>query len=96
MADADVRDDTEHHRFVLEQDGVTAELIYETAPGKLVLIHTEVPEALGGRGIGGTLVRAAIDRARRDGVGLVPICPFAKRWIEGHPDAVDGIAVTDR
>jgi predicted GNAT family acetyltransferase len=68
-------------------DGHTAELRYQVVDGHLVLIHTEVPEALGGQGIGGVLVEAAVDRAARDDLVIVPLCPFARRWLQRHPDA---------
>jgi predicted GNAT family acetyltransferase len=67
-------------------DGHAAELRYQVIDGHLVLIHTEVPEALGGRGIGGVLVEAAVDRAVRDDLVVVPLCPFARRWLQRHPD----------
>jgi predicted GNAT family acetyltransferase len=50
-----------------------------------VLVHTEVPDSLGGRGLGGKLVLAAIDKAAQDGMTLVPLCPFARAWLERHP-----------
>ncbi len=73
-------------QIVLEVDGQEAELIYRVEGTYLVLIHTEVPEALEGRGLGGTLVREALDRAARDGLTVVPLCPFARRWLGHHPD----------
>jgi predicted GNAT family acetyltransferase len=54
---------------------------------RLVLIHTEVPLELEGRGIGGRLVSAAVDRAVREGLTLVPLCPFARGWLKRHPEA---------
>jgi predicted GNAT family acetyltransferase len=54
---------------------------------RLVLIHIEVPFELEGRGIGGRLVTAAVDRAAREGLTLVPLCPFARGWLERHPEA---------
>ena len=50
--------------------------------------HTEVPEKLAGRGIGGTLVGAAVDEAVRAGLTIVPACPFAQAWLRKHPDVV--------
>jgi predicted GNAT family acetyltransferase len=80
------RDDREHHRFIVEEDGEVAELVYDDSqPGRLVLIHTGVPDSLGGRGIGGALVQAAVDRAKAEGLVIVPQCPFARRWLEEHP-----------
>jgi predicted GNAT family acetyltransferase len=88
-----VRDDTSHHRFVVEQDGALAELVYDMAPGRLTLIHTEVPEVLGGHGIGGQLVRTAIARATAEHLTIVPWCPFARRWLHEHPDVAGGLDI---
>jgi predicted GNAT family acetyltransferase len=81
-----VVDRADEGRFTVTVDGHTAELRYQVERGYLVLIHTEVPESLGGRGIGGVLVEAAVDRAVRDDLVIVPLCPFARRWLERHPD----------
>ena len=58
----DVVDEPQHDRFRYTEDGVDAQLLYRAEGGKLILVHTEVPDALGGRGIGGRLVRAAAER----------------------------------
>jgi predicted GNAT family acetyltransferase len=88
-----VADDSRHSRFLLVQDGAEAELTYRRVGKRLVLVHTGVPEALEGRGIGGRLVAAAAEEARRDGLTLVPHCPFARRWLENHPDAASGTTI---
>ena len=84
---ADVIDNTDASRFELREDGRLAELVYRIRGDRLVLIHTEVPFELEGRGIGGRLVTAAVDRAAREGLTLVPLCPFARGWLERHPEA---------
>jgi uncharacterized protein len=84
---ADVIDNTDASRFELRADGWLAELVYRIRGDRLVLIHTEVPLELEGRGIGGRLVTAAVDRAVREGLTLVPLCPFAHGWLERHPEA---------
>jgi predicted GNAT family acetyltransferase len=89
----EVRHDAASSRFVLTVEGHEAELRYRKRADRLVLIHTEVPEALAGRGIGGRLVHAAVDQARADHLTLVPLCPFARRWLTDHPDAADGVAI---
>lgn len=43
-----VVDEARNHRFVHIEDGIEAQLTYRTTPGKLILLHTEVPEALAG------------------------------------------------
>jgi predicted GNAT family acetyltransferase len=88
----EVHDDPEHHRFVLSDEGSEAQLVYRLDGDRLVLEHTEVPEELGGRGLGGVLVRAALERAVADHLTIAPWCPFARRWLERHPD--DSAAAT--
>ncbi|MGO8872139.1 MAG: GNAT family N-acetyltransferase [Acidimicrobiales bacterium] len=89
----EVVDRPELHRLEVIVHGQLAELRYQEDNGSLVLVHTEVPDALGGHGIGGTLVRAAVERARRDGMSVVPRCPFAARWLRQHADELNGVAV---
>lgn len=84
---SEVIDNQDQSRFELRADGQLAELSYRSRGDRLVLVHTGVPSGLEGRGIGGKLVMAAIDRGARDGLTVVPMCPFARGWLERHPDA---------
>ncbi len=90
----EVTDNAAESRFELRQDARLAELFYHLRGDRLALIHTEVPAELEGRGIGGRLVTAAVDRAVREGLTLVPLCPFARGWLERHPETA-GRAVID-
>jgi hypothetical protein len=80
-------------RFVVRTEGMEAELVYRVSGDRLFLVHTEVPEPLGGRGIGGQLVRAAVRRAEADHLTIVPWCPYARRWLKEHPDEAVGVHV---
>ncbi len=88
-----VVDDVDAGRLVLVQEGLEAELVYRTAPDLLVLVHTGVPEQLGGRGLGGVLVRRAVRKAVAEGRAIAPWCPFARRWLEQHPDEAAAITI---
>ena len=81
-----VTDNPAESRFELRDDGHLAELLYRLNGKRLVLIHTETPVELEGRGFGGRLVAAAVDRAAREGLTVVPLCPFARGWLERHAD----------
>ncbi len=70
-----------------------AELVYRRRGDRLVLVHTGVPDELGGRGLGGVLVRAAVDRAEAEGLTVVPECPYARAWLEKHPDEAARVAI---
>lgn len=94
MSDAlKVTDNQAAARFEAEAGGQLAVLTYRLRDGRLVLIHTETPAALDGRGIGSALVRAAIDRAQQDGLTLVPLCPFAREWLERHPEEANRVKI---
>ncbi len=54
--------------------------------GAVVFTHTEIDEAFGGQGIGGSLAQAALDDVRERGLSVVPLCPFIKGWIDKHPN----------
>ena len=87
-----VHDNAEQHRFELEVDGHTAYLYYRLEPGVITLVHTEVPPALGGRGVGSTLVRGALEAIRQKGLKVVATCPFVAAWMGKHPEFNDLIA----
>jgi predicted GNAT family acetyltransferase len=91
-----VIDDPASSRFMIEADGQVAELVYELHGDRLVILHTGVPAALGGHGIGGLLVTAAIDEAKRRGLTVVPMCPFARDWLLRHPDVAATVTITGR
>ncbi|MBI5909779.1 MAG: N-acetyltransferase [Betaproteobacteria bacterium] len=84
-----VRDNTQRHRFELETDGHIAFSEYKRADGVLTIMHTEVPAALGGKGVGSALVRGLLDIARAQGLKVVPKCPFVAGYIDKHPQYAD-------
>jgi uncharacterized protein len=88
-----VTDNQDAFQFEARADGEVAVLTYRLRAGRLVLTHTRVPGSLEGRGIGGKLVLAALDRARQDGLTIVPLCPFARSWLERHPDAARDVTI---
>ena len=84
-----VRDNTKLHRFELNADGHIAFSEYQRADSVLTILHTEVPKELEGLGIGSALIRGVLDTARAEGLKVKPLCPFAKSYIERHPDYAD-------
>ena len=58
----------------------------------LDLMHTTVPKEDEGEGIGTALARAALEQARRDGVRVIPSCPFVAAYVKQHPEFADLVA----
>jgi uncharacterized protein len=90
---AQITDNQARSRLELDTDGHVAELMYHRNGRRLAIIHTDVPVELEGRGIGGRLVMAAIDRAAREGLTIVPLCPFARSWLERHAEEAAKVAI---
>ena len=57
--------------------------------GDFVFTHTEVDPSFEGQGIGGRLVRGALDDVRRRGGRVVARCEFVRAWLNRHADYQD-------
>jgi len=90
--DIEVSHDAAQQRFEAVVDGVRAELDYEQRGDLICLTHTGVPPAIGGRGVGGALVRSALEYARAKGLKVKPRCEYAASYIERHPQYQDLLA----
>jgi uncharacterized protein len=87
-----VIDDVRRHRFEVVVDGEVAFINYKVEGDRLILVHTEVPKALSGRGLGTALVRSALNEARRRGQRIVPECEFVFAFIQRNPEFKDLVA----
>jgi uncharacterized protein len=85
-------DNRARDRYELTIDGVTAYVGYSRARGVITLIHTVVPDSLGGRGIGSRLAQHALDAARASGDKVAPQCSFIAAYIDKHPEYADLVA----
>ena len=52
----------------------------------ILLPHVEVDPDRRDLGLGSMLVRRVLDDARQEGNTVIPLCPFARRWVDLHPD----------
>jgi len=83
---ATVRNNPGRTRYELEVDGHLAVAVYTLAPGVITFVHTEVPPELGGKGVGSTLVRGALEDVRRQGLKMVVRCSFIRAYMTKHPE----------
>jgi len=84
-----VHDNKALHRFEMGTGGATAVAYYALTPGVITFNHTEVPEALRGRGIASRLVRGALEAARAAHLKVVPRCSFVAAYLARHPEFSD-------
>jgi uncharacterized protein len=86
----EVQDAPDRHRYEITEDGKLAGFAeYQLVRGdRIIFTHTEIDPAFGGRGLGGTLVAAALGNARDRNLWIVPICPFVAKHVHEHPEFV--------
>lgn len=86
-------EDQRRGKFILlENDTPAGEMTYVWAgPGKFIIDHTEAYEAFSGKGYGKKLVMQGIAYAKEKGVKILPLCPYAKKVMEGDESLHDMI-----
>ncbi|MET0765456.1 MAG: GNAT family N-acetyltransferase [Blastococcus sp.] len=88
-----VRDVPEASRYeIRDGEQLLGHSDYQRDGDTVVFIHTEVDQDSGRSGLGGTLVRAALDDVRGRGGSVVAQCSFVRGWIERHPEYGDLLA----
>jgi uncharacterized protein len=85
-----IADNTEGRRYELRVDGEMAGfLTYRLHAGLIELVHTEIDEEFEGKGLGSRLISFALDDARKQGLAVLPSCPFVNDYIQRHRQYVD-------
>jgi len=84
-----VRDNPDHNRFEMETPDGLAFARYRRDGATLMILHTEVPRALEGRGLGSQLVQGMLELVRSRGEKVVPLCGFVRRYIALNPGYAD-------
>jgi len=88
-----IRNNEEKKQFETTVDGHVALTAYELEdPNRIVFTHTEVPDALSGRGIAGEIVKFALDYAREKKLTVVPQCAYVASYVKRHPEYQDLLA----
>lgn len=87
--DLTVVNNAEAGRFEVRLGDQVAFAEYRKLANGVLFPHTEVPPAFEGKGVGGKIVRAALDWARSEGQKVMPTCPFVAGYIQKHPEYHD-------
>lgn len=75
--------------YIGDEDNPTAFIKYTLKEGVLNLNSTFVGESLRGGGIAGKLMAKVIEFAREEGILIRPICSYAVKYFERHPEDRD-------
>lgn len=85
----DVIDNKPLSRFELAIEGATAFANYRRAGDRVIIIHTETPPSLRGRGVASQLVEGALALIRADGLKVVAGCSFVADYLRRHQEFGD-------
>ncbi len=89
MGPLEITNNEQQQQFQVHMDGELAFLEYRFNKGDIFLMHTEVPEKLGGKGIASALAEYAMKYAREHKIPVMVYCPFVSTWLKKHPEYRD-------
>jgi len=81
----------ERSRFELQIDGEKAgTAVYRIEGNSIEFLHTVIEDSHRGEGLGGILIKDALDQVRDETTfRVIPTCPFVAAWIPEHPEYED-------
>ena len=74
------------HFHIMDGEEQVAEMVISIANGLLTVYHTEVLPKAEGRGLAKQLLAAMVDHARKNGLKVIPLCPYVHAQFKRHPD----------
>ena len=87
MSDYQLINNKEKKRYEFQIDEHIAVIEYiKSAKSEIFLTHTRVPSELEGKGIGSSLVLKVLQDIEKQGLHVVPLCPFVAAYIKRHPE----------
>ena len=85
--------ETDPDRFEISVDGQPAGFArFVDHDGHRVFFHTETKPAFSGQGLAGQVVEHGMKATRDEGLRIVAVCPYVKKWLETHEGFGDVLA----
>ncbi|MFT3700966.1 MAG: GNAT family N-acetyltransferase [Agriterribacter sp.] len=85
-ADIPLINNTETRRFEMLVEGAVSFIQYKQHAHTITLLHTEVPQALEGRGIAASLVEKTLHYLEDNHFKLISLCPYVTMYLKRHPE----------
>ncbi len=83
---SDIRDQPDAQRYEIDDDGELAGIAeYRRDEHTIMFTHTETKPGHEGKGVARRLVEFALADARRQGLAVLPSCPYVRKVIADHP-----------
>lgn len=82
----EVIDNKEKQRFEVKIEEEYAYSDYRWNEGKLVIMHTFVPESLRGKGLADMLAHHILEFVKSGNLKAIVYCPFVRSYVKRHPE----------
>ncbi len=89
LDDLKIENNESENRYEAIFDGEAAFAEYDLEGDIIRFTHTEVPEAVSGKGLAGRIVRVALDDSRRRSLKVVPVCAYVADFIRKNKEYSD-------
>jgi predicted GNAT family acetyltransferase len=86
MKGNDLLNNKESQQFEMYVDGKKSFIEYQQEDDVLYLVHTEVPEEQGGKGIAADLVEKTFNYIEEQNLKVVPECSYVQAFLKRNPD----------
>ena len=71
--------------FSMDGEEQLGEMVISVSGGILTVYHTEVAPSAEGKGFAKKLLVAMVDYARKNGLKVIPLCPYVHAQFKRHP-----------
>lgn len=95
MEPLQIFNNSERQQFQVSVGDYLAFLEYRLHEGMIVLMHTDVPDQLAGKGIGSALASFALNYAHDNHLPIKVYCPFVLSYLKRHPEYDDWVVKAD-
>ncbi|WP_434362182.1 N-acetyltransferase [Parasalinivibrio latis] len=72
--------------YIDVEEGYQAKVTYRQDGKTWHLVHSEVPPALRGKGVGAVMMEATLGFMRERGLMAVPVCSYIVHYMDKHPE----------
>jgi uncharacterized protein len=72
-------------RFEMTVDDEVSFIQYKKMSHAIALLHTEVPQAMEGRGIAAALVEKTFHYMEENHLKIISLCPYVSLYLKRHP-----------
>ena len=82
----EIVDNAAMHRFEMLIGDDIAVAYYQEQDGRVVLLHTEVPQRFSDQGVGSRLAHIVFETLKARGRRVIAKCPFMSSYATKHPE----------